>query len=204
MYSQYGQDSYIKNKFFQNKTDGYFVNIGANDGVSLDNTLLFEKEGWTGVCIEPNPEIFKKLIDNRKCICHNVALSDSDGVVNFLKIEGYSEMLSGILEFYDPRHLQRVDYELKMYGGSKTIIEIEAKKFSSLNIKKEIDYVSIDVEGAELKILENIDFSTYDIHVLSVENNFSESTIINFMNKNGYDIDCVLHADNIFVKRGKI
>lgn len=201
MYSQYGQDSYIKNKFFKNKTDGYFVNIGANDGISLDNTLLFEKEGWSGVCIEPNPEIYKKLINNRTCVCYNVALSDTDGIVNFLKIDGYAEMLSGILEFYDPRHLQRVDRELIQHGGTKTIIEIESRKFSSLNINDKIDYVSIDVEGAELKILETIDFSQFDIHVLSVENNFSESTIVDFMTSKGYYLDCVLHADNIFVKR---
>lgn len=202
MYSQYGQDSYIKNKFFKDVHDGYFVNIGANDGVSIDNTLLFEQDGWSGVCIEPNPEIFKKLIVNRKCVCHNVALSDTDGIVNFLCISGYSEMLSGILEFYDSRHMQRVENELKLYGGSKTIIEIESKKFSSLNINKNVDYVSIDVEGAEMKILESIDFSTYDIKVLSVENNFSEPHIINFMESVGYTLDQVLHADNIFVKRG--
>lgn len=202
MYSQYGQDSYIKNKFFENVSNGYFVNIGANDGVSIDNTLLFEQVGWSGVCIEPNPEIFKKLIVNRKCICHNVALSDSDGVVNFLSISGYSEMLSGILEFYDSRHMQRVDNELNMYGGSKNIIQIESRMFSSLNLNKNIDYVSIDVEGAEMKILESIDFENYDIKVLSVENNFAESHIINFMYSVGYDLDCVLHADNIFVKRG--
>jgi len=203
MYSQYGQDAYIKNKFFKDKNDGYFVNIGANDGISLDNTLMFEECGWSGVCIEPNPEIFKKLIKNRKCVCYNVALSQVDGVVNFLKIDGYSEMLSGILEFYDPRHLKRVENELIQYGGTKTIIEIESRKFSSLDINEKIDYLSIDVEGAELKILETIDFSKYDIRVLSVENNFSESHIINFMESNGYSLDCVLHADNIFVKRDK-
>ena len=57
-YSQYEQDIYILNNFFQNKKDGMFVDIGAHDGVTISNSLLFEKIGWNGICVEPLPKIF--------------------------------------------------------------------------------------------------------------------------------------------------
>lgn len=201
MFSQYGQDDYIKERFFKNKNDGYFVNIGANDGVTFDNTLMFENIGWCGVCIEPNPIIYAKLIKNRKCVCYNVCLSNSNGVVDFLKIDGHSEMLSGILECYDPRHLERVDRELSMYGGSKEVIQIESKTFDCITKTTNIDYVSLDVEGAEMVILDTIDFNKYNISILSIENNFNDDRLRVYMEARGYIFDREMFADNIFYKR---
>jgi len=47
-YSQYGQDKYLLEEIFQNKNDGYYVDIGAHDGISLSNTKKFEEIGWDG------------------------------------------------------------------------------------------------------------------------------------------------------------
>jgi hypothetical protein len=48
-YSQYGQDTFVYENFFKNKNDGFFVDIGAYDGVSLSNTLSLEELGWSGL-----------------------------------------------------------------------------------------------------------------------------------------------------------
>jgi hypothetical protein len=60
-YSQYGQDKFLFENFFINKKEGFFLDIGAHDGVNGNNTFLFEKIGWSGVCIEPIPSVFEKL-----------------------------------------------------------------------------------------------------------------------------------------------
>ena len=104
-YSQSGQDRFIFNTFFKNKREGTFVEIGANDGIKFSNTYFFEKHlGWQGICIEPMSGPFEELQKNRNCICVKGCITDMPGTKDFLLITGYSEMLSGLLEKYDPRH----------------------------------------------------------------------------------------------------
>lgn len=61
--------------YLQKKTDGFFVDIGANDGISGSNTYALEQMGWKGICIEPQPDVYRILKKYRKCDCYNVALS---------------------------------------------------------------------------------------------------------------------------------
>src|SRR3972149_7086762 len=71
-YSQYQQDKWLYENIFKNNTNGFFVDIGASDGIKFSNTYFFEKMlGWNGVCVEPLPDIYKRLIKNRNCICIN-------------------------------------------------------------------------------------------------------------------------------------
>ena len=91
-HSQYGQDKIINERIFGSKRNGFFVDIGANDGITGSNTYFFEKElSWKGVCIEPQPDIFNKLAKNRKSECHNCAVSSKTGTAKFLKV-GHADM----------------------------------------------------------------------------------------------------------------
>ena len=84
------------------KKNGFFIDIGAHDGISLSNTYLLEQEyGWKGICIEPNPSVFKKLCKNRENTLNiDSPLSSKDNeVVVFTSIEGDDEMLSGIKKY---------------------------------------------------------------------------------------------------------
>ena len=95
-YSQFGQDEWLYNQFYKNKIDGVFLEIGADDGIDKSNTKFFEDLGWTGLCIEPSPDRFSKLINNRKCICENIAVFDKECEIDFLDISGWGKGLSGI------------------------------------------------------------------------------------------------------------
>jgi len=69
-HSQYKQDEILNEGLFKNKQNGIFVDIGVSDVITRSNSYFFEKNlNWTGMCIEPNPNSYKKLIQNRKCIC---------------------------------------------------------------------------------------------------------------------------------------
>ena len=114
-YSQYGQDEFLNKKFFKDKKNGFFIDIGAHNGIYFSNTYFFEKNlSWRGICIEPNPNRFKELLNNRPLsVCLNCCVSNYCGEASFLCINGYSEMLSGLYLAYDSEHLKRVEKEVK-------------------------------------------------------------------------------------------
>lgn len=183
------------------KEKGYFVDIGAHDGISGNNTIYFEKKGWEGVCIEPHPKVFPLLQRSRNCQLENCAVWQSDTDVMFLAVTGYAEMLSGIMESYDPRHYQRIQREVAGMGGSTELVKIPARKFSSIVTQKDIDFLSIDTEGSEMNILRNVDFNEYDIRVICIENNFMDPAYEEFFRERGYTLHSThLGCDQIYVK----
>ena len=188
-HSQCRQDRII-NILFRGRTGGVFLDIGAHDGISFSNTCFFEKEKkWTGICIEPNPEIFKQLRSNRGCILENCCVSNKEGKVTFRKVNGPSSMLSGILDFFDDRHIIRIEHELSVVGGSYEDISIPAKTLEGVlteNNIMEIDYCSIDAEGAEFPIIKSIDFDRFSIKSLSVENNYRDMVVRDYLRQKGY------------------
>lgn len=75
-YSQAGQDVWVLQRI-GNK--GFFVDVGAHDGVESSNTFALSKAGWGGICVEPNRESYARLIDNRRCMAINTAAVAKDG-----------------------------------------------------------------------------------------------------------------------------
>ena len=124
----------FENNVFRGKRGGLFVDVGAHDGVSLNNTLFFEKSrDWKGICIEPLPEVYEKLVANRpNCINLNVAVDVKEGQTEFLCNRGYTEMLSGIKDYYNPRHIQRLQNENKIYGGTTNSIILQTMRLSTI------------------------------------------------------------------------
>lgn len=183
-YSQCGQDAYLYQHFFSDKTDGFFVEVGAYDGISLSNSLFFEQLGWRGMLIEPHPMYYPKIVENRpnpNVIKLNVAAGDRDEIVTFLSVSCPTEhtgMLSGIDKAYDLRHKARIQREVQMYGGrvDETIVNVRKTQsiFDEYNVTY-IDYLSIDVEGSEKQVLNGINFDKTFIHVLTVEDNYNDA-----------------------------
>lgn len=202
--SQHEQDKFLNENFFNNKKNGVFLDIGAHDGKSLSNTLFFERElDWSGICVEPMPEVYEKLKNIRSCKCLNVAATNVNKEDIFLRIKGYSEMLSGLLSEYNESHLKRIDFELQKFGGSKEEIKVKCVNVTDMLLENEmtyIDYCSIDTEGNELKILEAIDFDKINISFFSIENNTGKSHIKKFLKTKGYKIIKLLGCDEIYQK----
>ena len=176
-YSQYNQDIILYNNFFKTIDKGYFVDIGAHDGVSLSNTKFFEDLGWEGVCIEPQPDVYKKLVTNRKCITIQGAVSDlKKKQIEFCKITGYSSMLSGIIDYYDGRHKERILSEIQSHeNNTKEKIIVDNYNFNNVIQQENINLLSIDTEGGEDKIINSIDFTRYKIDIILFEDNYDDS-----------------------------
>lgn len=196
-HSQYGQDKIINERIFGSKKNGFFVDIGANDGITGSNTYFFEKElSWKGVCIEPQPDIFKKLAKNRKSECHNCAVSSKSGKAKFLKV-GHADMLSGLVDHMDTSHLSRVEREGE--ASSTGVIDVDCKTFNQVVGENfNIDLLSIDVEGADFSILSSIDFDRYKIGCIAIENNSQENKIYKFLREHAFALRYVA-GDEIYV-----
>jgi len=204
-YSQDGQDKYLDEKVFRKKTNGFFIEVGANDGVRFSNTYFLEKyRGWSGICVEPHPSAFEKLKQNRKAELVNACIADEDKEGEFMKIEGYGEMYSGLISKYDEKHVKRIDRDLKAYGGSKESIRVPCIRLDTLITQRKlshIDYISIDTEGGELDIVETANLGAHDISVISVENNYYETKLRDFMKKFGYSMFGKVGADEFYRKK---
>jgi FkbM family methyltransferase len=162
-YSQYGQDALIGDVLFKGRS-GVFVDVGARDGKIISNTFYLEQErGWTGIAIEPHPDLFQTLKKIRSCTCVNYAVSDRvRESMEFVKFMEEPFGNSGLLAtFRNPERLQRIKHE---------IIAVPCRPLSQIVAGiPVIHYLDIDVEGHELAALQGIDFSAVEIRVIGVE-----------------------------------
>lgn len=202
-FSQMGEDAFLDQQVFGGKRHGFFIDIGAHDGLTFSNTYFLEKErGWQGICIEPLPEMFAKLSANRQALCLNVGISNKKGTQEFLQVSGAgnAEMFSGLVHTYDKRHLAKVKKEAKLRHGQTQVIKIKTQQLSEI-IKTHglthVDYCNIDTEGGELDILKTINFGACSFDCFTVEDLYGSSALKKFMKKNGFyllkrlDVDCV-------------
>jgi FkbM family methyltransferase len=194
---QYFQDA-IAYLYLREKKDGFYIDIGANDGITGSNTYALEQMGWKGVCIEPQPDIFRKLKHFRKCDCFNTALSSVSGEnLEFTRVKDI-DGLSGFSECITDEHkkiisessgVERINITTKTFGDiMKNYPDIET-----------IDFMSLDVEGYELNILKSIDFKAYKFRFITVEENGHENEINALMTKNGYRYFMRAGCDLMFV-----
>jgi FkbM family methyltransferase len=211
-FSQFGQDKFLETEIFKGFKNGFFVDVGAHDGISLNNTLYFEKSNnWNGINIEPIKEVYDKLkIKRSNCINLNVAVSDYEGENDFICNSGYTEMLSGLKENFDSRHLERLNYENIYYGGNTKIIKVPVKKleniFETYNVSH-INYLSIDTEGAEFSVIKSINFDKVFIDIIGFENNYEDVSveIIKFLEEKGFKVlkkytdIFMIHKDSKFI-----
>jgi FkbM family methyltransferase len=204
--SQLGQDK-IVDAYLGGKRRGVFVDIGAYDGVTFSNTLMLERErDWTGICIEPLPDIFAELRKNRRCLCVQACLGNrEESAVEFLAVQSEAartRMLSGVLSEYDPRHLVRVDDEISEFGGSKGVIRVPMRHLHALLHEHgigHVDYLSIDTEGSELLILRSTILSAIGNPCITVENNYDDPAIDKVLRNQGYRLHEIIEWDRFYV-----
>jgi len=205
-YSQYKQDKYLETLVFKGYKNGFFIDVGAHDGKSINNTLYFEKNNnWTGINIEPIKKVYNDLLVNRpNCININCAVCNNDGKTEFICNEGYTEMISGIKDTFDNRHIQRLQRENKQHGSTTKIIEVETKKLETIcdsHKISHINYLSIDVEGGEFEVIKSINFDKVYIDVIGFENNYNDTSIpiVKYLMEKNYVVIKKISTIDIFM-----
>jgi len=158
--------NFLNNYKLENK---FFIEAGANDGIVVSNTLLLElQNGWTGCCVEPNFENYKKLTQNRKnSICFHGALVSSQygektikGIFNSDSISRENGLMSGCTE----EHL--IDFP-------NWICEVPALTLTEVLLKSNSpdnpDFLSLDVENNEIEALSGLDFNIFRPRIILME-----------------------------------
>jgi FkbM family methyltransferase len=111
------------------------------------------------------------------------------------------EMYSGLLNYYDPHHMERIYNEMAQYGGTIEIIPVECTILDTL-LKKynisHVDLLSIDIEGGEEAIIKTIDFDSVTINIILVENNFGENNIEKYLKSKKYRQLLRMGKDDIY------
>jgi hypothetical protein len=92
----------------------------------------------------------------------------------------------------------RINNELSIMGGKKNLISCKTELFENLNLPEKIDYISLDVEGAEMTILKTINFDKYSINIMTIEVNNSANEIDDFMTNNGFEKISSMGCDYIY------
>jgi FkbM family methyltransferase len=197
-FSECGQDKVVKDTFFKNQKDGFFIEIGAFDGVQGSNCYHFERfMNWNGIAIEASPTQFNKLKKNRNCQLHNVALSLTKKEVEFYEVtEGFTQM-SGINNTNYQNSFNRIINKSKSKINK---IKINSTVFSEIIPNNQIiDLLSIDIEGNEFEVLSSIDYSIYEIKVIILENNIPEKlNYLKFFSEKNYSYYDRVGMDEIY------
>lgn len=153
------------------------------------NSLFFEKEkGWTGICAEANPKVMDTLRHNRGCIVHHCALTDRDDyAVPYVSIAGGLFGWGGVREGIEPQHQERIERHTR--PEDRETILVPSITLDSLLSKygfKRIDYMTLDIEGMEFKVLSAFPFEKYDIEIMEIEDNFGNYPIEALMILKGF------------------
>lgn len=205
-YSQFGQDIYVFETLFNNKQTGFFVDVGGNHPISCSNTYLLESKGWTGIAIEPQQELRDLWKEYRKTPCLNYVIGSENKTVSFIEGSPDQHGLAGVEGFNKITSV-----------SNKT--EVEQIKLSDLlsqyNITN-IDYLSVDVEGYEMNVLNGIDFNKLHIKVISIENDIGfknipligkrlgnelgDNKLRDFITSKGYSYIGRIMCDDFFIK----
>lgn len=204
-YSQYGQDQYVHETFFKDFHCGTFIEFGALDGLLDSNTLFFERElDWTGILIEPNPLAFEMLKKNRPhCNIEQVAISNENTVMPFMRIDGNFYGWSGLLADIEPQHSERIEQYIRKEEIQTINVQVHdlawlADQYSL----KHVDFMSIDTEGTEEKIMNAFPWEKLTVTVFCIENNFQNYSIDALMTFHGYEKNTRIGPDDIYCRIG--
>lgn len=174
MHSQLGQDEWVLSKF----PTGYFVDVGCYQAVYWSNTYLLEENGWKGIGIDPFPLFFES---RKNTILEKAVIYDVENLdVEFALSDEYSGIVNDI-------NLHKNKIEGKPREKFKT--QLLANILEKHQAPNFIEYLSLDTEGSEYKILSTFPFDKYKFGCITVEHNFEEprrQQIRDLLFKNGY------------------
>jgi FkbM family methyltransferase len=182
--SQLRQDLFVLSEL-NFKTNGYFVEFGATNGIDLSNTHLLEKSfGWSGILSEPARCWIKDLQKNRCAnISTNCVWKESGSTLMFNEAD--IAELSTIAAYNESDDHK----EHRKQGNKYDVTTVSLNDLlSKFNAPMQIDYLSIDTEGSEYAILSNFDFTKHSFSIITCEHNFSpvREQIYSLLSKHGY------------------
>jgi FkbM family methyltransferase len=206
-YSQFGEDILI-NRIFPEKTDGFYVDVGAYHPWRYSNTYLLHKKGWRGINIEPDVNgfaLFNKY--RKKDINLRVGVSNQRGELPYY-VSARTSCSTFSLE--QKQLMEKKGPKFRFIRTEKVLCLPLREIFRRHLVQKEIDLLNIDVEGLGLEVLVSNDWNSYKPRVIVIEDDFfnidhpERSKIFTFLRDQSYTCKAVTGRSLIFIKESSI
>jgi FkbM family methyltransferase len=187
-------DQTLREYFPDYNYKGVFFDIGAYESINISNSYHFEQNGWDVHCFEANPLLIDGLKKDRKNV-YNYAVYDEDkDSVEFNAVLGPwggGSLMAGVSAIeLDPDYLNKFGNQIfqitKFQVSQKTLNTLISTEISHI---KNIDIMSIDVEGGELKVLKGLNLEKYKPKLMVIENVFDKNDIKEYLYNANYTLD---------------
>tara|TARA_R100000406_G_scaffold35699_2_gene23579 strand:+ start:4143 stop:4784 length:642 start_codon:yes stop_codon:yes gene_type:complete len=163
-------DLKLNKEIFFEKENGFFIELGAYDGLTQSNTAFFEKtKNWTGILIEASRDRYEECVKNRpnsKCV--NTACSATD---------------NASISFNHENGLMSKVVDDGVYSCDTSTLETI---LDNCEVDRNIDFLSLDVEGHELEVLEGLNLCKYRPNYMLIE----------LWDDNEFDVKTLLYDNN--------
>ena len=187
-YSQFGEDKII-NKFFGDFI-GNYVDVGCYHPIKYSNTALLHKKGWRGINIDLNRtsiDLFNACRENDVNI--TACLSDKKEEVDVYfdsEFSALNSMYSENMNKFDMKDLKKVRFKTSLFPEL---------------VQSNFDFLNIDCEGNDYKILKTIDLKKYTPKIIIIEaSETNKKNIYDYLDLYGYKIFEIKHVSHIFKK----
>ena len=166
--------------FFSNKSNGYYVDVGANEPIKESQTYHLEKLGWHGLLIEALPYYANLLIKNRTGKVVQCAVSspkNHNKKVRLIVAGGHSTLNENLIALGDFSNKTTMVV-------CKTLDSILKKN----KVKVGFDFISIDIEGHELEMFKGFRLNEWKPKLVLLEDHVIDHQKHNLMKNNGYQV----------------
>jgi FkbM family methyltransferase len=201
--SQYGEDLWIWDVLGQ-QTQGFFIELGAFDGYHFSVTYGFEAMGWNGLLIEALPGPYEKCRQRRphsRVVNAALGRRGATGTVKFMNVQ---DQFGGMLSYADADS----EHAKQVKAINKTTVEAKLTYMDELlkGHTGPIDAVSIDVEGAELDVLDGFNLEKYRPRVMLLEDNAmgKNPALFNYMADKPYVFAGWLAVNRLYVRKDEV
>jgi FkbM family methyltransferase len=201
-WSQCAEDIVIES-ILGTQSKGYYVDVGAHHPTSLSNTMALYKRGWSGINIDPNPDMFHSFVTHRKRdINLNVGISTQSGFLKYYMFE------CSLLNTLDQNKADVWSNHSKLLDVCEvqcTTLDAVLREHVNSDIK--IDLLSVDVEGHEMAVLTSNDWSKYRPRLVVVEQlhrlplaSILNSELYSFMKLQMYDCIGIVGHSHFYLR----
>lgn len=191
-YSQFGEDVIVRD-FFEGRTDGYFMEVGANDPVKFSQTWLLEQFGWTGLLVEPLADRCARLRTARpRSRVHQVAVG-APAQRGQLELQVPPDDMFASLCPRDKATTAAKTETVQV----KTLDDILASEGDPA-----VDFISIDVEGLELEALQGFALTRHQPRLLLMEDHLNSLAVHAHLTAHGYELVKRTGCNNWYVPAG--